>query len=64
MYELKIKSKDGKLNLNKEKEAIITSEDLAQPSSQSKQIPNRIILFMTCFFPESTANMPQRAVSL
>ena len=36
MYELKIKSKDGKLNLNKEKEAIITSEDLAQPSSQKQ----------------------------
>ena len=31
MYELKIKSKEDKLNLNKEKEAIITSEDLAQP---------------------------------
>ena len=38
MYELKIKSKDGKLNLNKEKEAIITSEDLAQPSSQKQRI--------------------------
>ena len=36
MYELKIKSKDGKLNLNKEKEAIITSEDLAQPLSQKQ----------------------------
>lgn len=36
MYELKIKSKDGKLNLNKEKEAIITSEDLAQLSSQKQ----------------------------
>lgn len=36
MYELKIKSKEDKLNLNKEKEAIITSEDLAQPSSQKQ----------------------------
>ena len=60
MYELKIKSKDGKLNLNKEKEAIITSEDLAQPSSQ-KQTDTEpgSYCFMTCFFPESTANMPQ-----
>ena len=36
MYELKIKSKEDKLNLNKEKEAIITSEDLAQPLSQKQ----------------------------
>ena len=36
MYEHKIKSKEDKLNLNKEKEAIITSEDLAQPLSQKQ----------------------------
>ena len=52
MYELKIKSKEDKLNLNKEKEAIITSEDLAQPLSQKQTDP------------ESTANMPQGAASL
>lgn len=52
MYELKIKSKDGKLNLNKEKEAIITSEDLAQPSSQKQTDtePDHIVYDMF-FFP-------------
>ena len=46
MYELKIKSKDGKLNLNKEKEAIITSEDLAQPSSQKQTDTDHIVYDM------------------
>ena len=64
MYELKIKSKEDKLNLNKEKEAIITSEDLAQPLSQKQTDtePDHIVYDM--FLPESTANMPQGAASL
>ena len=46
MYELKIKSKEDKLNLNKEKEAIITSEDLAQPLSQKQTEPDHIVYDM------------------
>ena len=65
MYELKIKSKEDKLNLNKgKKEAIITSEDLAQPLSQKQTDtePDHIVYDM--FLPESTANMPKGCLAL
>ena len=50
MYELKIKSKEDKLNLNKEKEAIITSEDLAQPLSQKQTDTEPENFFYEMFF--------------